>query len=356
MSRIVPYLGYGTPERLLVLARAVRGSGPRTPGPSDSAWRNALNMLRRLRPDPIPRARVRAAVGATSFDLAADEEGFVRAWVALPTPLRAGGLVPITFALLDAVDEAPSAPIVQATGESLVPHHEAELGVISDIDDTIVWSNVTRKLRMLSMLMRSNARIRKPFKGVAAFYRALHEGASGDARNPVFYVSSSPWNLYIPLVDFLQFQQLPRGPLMLRDFGDHLLFRGVEAHAHKRRRIEKVFETYPDVPFVLIGDSGERDPEIYAELVGAHSGRVRTIYIRNVTPDPARVAAVEELATQVHRSGAELVLVADSEGAAVHAAARGYIDAASLAQIRGDVERDSRPGPARGQATVDADV
>ena len=350
---IVPYLGFGTPRRFEVSGRVLRRMQHREPEADDSAWRNFAEFWKRMESDELPGARVRVAFGGTVVETVADQEGHFDTTLELAVEVSPGW----HSVALELLDPAPREGAgVAAQADVLVPAHTARFGVISDIDDTIVWSNVTRKLRMLSMLMRSNARIRKPFKGVAAFYRALHEGASGDARNPVFYVSSSPWNLYIPLVDFLQFQQLPRGPLMLRDFGDHLLFRGVEAHAHKRRRIEKVFETYPDVPFVLIGDSGERDPEIYAELVGAHSGRVRTIYIRNVTPDPARVAAVEELATQVHRSGAELVLVADSEGAAVHAAARGYIDAASLAQIRGDVERDSRPGPARGQATVDADV
>ena len=153
---------------------------------------------------------------------------------------------------------------VRARADVLVPASTARFGVISDIDDTVVWSDVGRKLRMLAMLMRGNARTRKPFKGVAAFYQALHRGAGGDEGNPVFYVSSSPWNLYTPLLDFLSVNGLPRGPLMLKDFGEHLLFEPGDHRAHKRRCIEPVFATYPDLSFVLIGDSGEQDPEIYA--------------------------------------------------------------------------------------------
>ena len=96
----------------------------------------------------------------------------------------------------------------------LVPAPQAQFGVISDIDDTVVHSNVTSKLRMILTVALSNARTRKPFKGVAAFYRALHAGV-----NPVFYVSKSPWNLYAPLVEYLEVQGLPLGPLLLRDFG-----------------------------------------------------------------------------------------------------------------------------------------
>ena len=87
-----------------------------------------------------------------------------------------------------------------------MPSQGARFGVISDIDDTVVTSNVTSKLRMILTVALTNARTRKPFKGVAAFYRALHAGV-----NPVFYVSKSPWNLYAPIVEYLEVQGLPRG-------------------------------------------------------------------------------------------------------------------------------------------------
>jgi phosphatidate phosphatase APP1 len=97
-------------------------------------------------------------------------------------------------------------PEIRATARVLVPAREARSGIISDIADTVVYSNVLSKWRMILTLAFSNARTRKPFKGVAAFYRALHRGV-----NPVFYVSKSPWNLYAPLVEFLGLQGLPLG-------------------------------------------------------------------------------------------------------------------------------------------------
>jgi len=88
---------------------------------------------------------------------------------------------------------------IRAKGRVLVPSPRARFGVVSDIDDTVVWSNVGNKLKMVLAPALSNARTRKPFPGVAAFYRALHAGV-----NPVFYVSKSPWNLYAPLAEFLE--------------------------------------------------------------------------------------------------------------------------------------------------------
>ena len=95
----------------------------------------------------------------------------------------------------------------------------------------------------------TNARTRKPFPGVAAFYRALHAGV-----NPFFYISKSPWNLYAPLVEYLEVQGLPLGPLLLRDFGLR------PEKEHKRKAIEEILATYPKLKFILSGDSGEKTP------------------------------------------------------------------------------------------------
>jgi phosphatidate phosphatase APP1 len=74
----------------------------------------------------------------------------------------------------------------------LVPAATARFGIISDIDDTVLWTNVTNKLNMALLMVRSNAHTRKPFQGVAAFYRALSQGVAGNEDNPVF-VSSGSW-------------------------------------------------------------------------------------------------------------------------------------------------------------------
>jgi phosphatidate phosphatase APP1 len=186
---------------------------------------------------------------------------------------------------------------------------------------------------MILALALSNARTRKPFKGVGAFYRALHRGL-----NPVFYVSKSPWNLYVPLVEFLEHQGLPLGPLVLRDFGLRM-----RKH-HKTEAIEAILRTYPRLPFILIGDSGEHDPEIYADIVRRHPTRIRAVYIRSVDPRAARLGAIEKLIGEVARTGCQLVLAPDSEFAAAHAAAEGLIPATALADVRADKKADlARP-------------
>jgi phosphatidate phosphatase APP1 len=84
--------------------------------------------------------------------------------------------------------------------------------------------------------------------------------------------------LYDFLSDFLDHQGLPRGPLLLRDIGLHQ----APPVDHKSAAVQELLEMYPELKFVLIGDSGERDPEIYLEAAARHPGRIVAVYIRDL--------------------------------------------------------------------------
>lgn len=109
---------------------------------------------------------------------------------------------------------------------------------------------------------------------------------------------------------------------------------------HKLARIEEVFAACPALSFILVGDSGEQDPEIYTEVVRRHPRRVMAVYIRSVDTSAPRLAAIDTLTATVRDSGAQLVLVPDSHFAAVHAAGAGWIRTAALAAVRADARID----------------
>ncbi len=321
---ILPYLGYGTRERLRLSGRVLQDEGFRPTSDRERRWRNLVAFFKRMESDEVPGARLRARYGHAAAEATSDRQGYFS--IDIKARAQAGWN--------DVALELVRAPRINALGRVLVPPGAAHFGVVSDIDDTIVYSNVLSKWRMLLSIALSNARTRKPFPGVAAFYRALHRGV-----NPVFYVSKSPWNLYAPLVEYLEVQGLPLGPLVLRDFGLRM------EKDHKARAIDAILRTYPALPFVLIGDSGERDPEIYAQIVRRHPRRIRTVYIRSVDPRPERLRAIQALVDEVARTGCQLVLAPDSEFAAAHAAAEGLIAAAALLEVRADKSADARARP-----------
>ena len=336
--QIVGYRGYGTADRALVLGRVLQEEGIRAPEASQSRWRNLIASLRRIESDPMPFARVRARVGAGDLsshaEIVADDEGFLRHWLASREPLPAAGWHSVALELAD----SPNGTVAHASARILTPAPTATFGIVSDMDDTVLQSEVTSFLRAARMVLLENALTRLPFPGVAAFYRALERGATGAEANPIFYVSSSPWNLYDVIDGFLEAQRIPTGPLLLRDWD---LGRLTERHAtHKGTVIREIFDTYPDMPFLLVGDSGQEDPEIYTALVRDHPGRVKAVYIRNVHRDAARTARIQALAREVEAAGSALVLADDTLAAARHAALHGWIASEALDEIGGEKRDD----------------
>jgi phosphatidate phosphatase APP1 len=334
---IALYDGFGAQGRALVQGRVLEDEAIPEASVDRSAWQNALALVRRADADPLPHAVVRVAIGAEAQEFHADDEGFFVGWMDATSPERIDEEWVRVRAEL--VSPGGGTPLV-ATGRALVPITRPELLVISDVDDTVLQSNVTSFLMAVRTMLFENARTRLPFPGVAAFYQALRQGVDGAARNPTFYVSSSPWNLYDIIEEFLEVQGIPSGPLMLRDvdFGLDILS-SRHHHTHKREMIRRVLTTY-DVPAILIGDSGQEDPEIYREIVRDYPGRIKAVYIRNVSMNEDRTRAIRALADEVIASGSSLVLADDTLAAARHAAEHGFIATEALAGIADEKDAD----------------
>jgi phosphatidate phosphatase APP1 len=316
---ILPYRGHGTTGELFLKGRVLEESGITRAGRDDAAWKNILNMARRFASDEVAGARVRASFEGLKVETTADVEGFFEVRLQLPEPLDgAGGWYRVELDLLS--PPSPGGGKVRSTAHVLVPR-AARFGVISDLDDTVVHSRATNVLKMAWIVVRNNAHTRLPFEGVAAFYRALQLGADRRASNPIFYVSSSPWNIYDMLVDFLNVHGVPPGPLFLKDWSLGVLGKHRD---YKMGVIRRLLSTYEDLSFVLIGDSGEQDPEIYLQAVREHPGRITAIYIRDVT-SVERDIEVRAMAAEARRLGTEMVAVPDTALAAEHAASIGLI-------------------------------
>jgi phosphatidate phosphatase APP1 len=180
---------------------------------------------------------------------------------------------------------------------------------------------------------------------VAALYRAFQGGIGGAEANPIFYVSGSPWNLHDLIAEVFEIHGIPEGPIRLRDFGtsrEALFWK--DTAEHKLDEIRAIFDRYPSLPFVLVGDSGEKDPEVYRTIVGEYPERVLAVYIRNVT-SAGRERAIERLAAEVRAAGSELVLARDSRLAAEHAASRGLIATGALGPVEESAARDRASVP-----------
>jgi len=337
---ILAYRGYGNCSRVLIQGRVLECEDIPASTAADSRWRNLVNTYKRIESDPVPGARVRVEIAGVEREVVADDEGYFREWIEIPSPLPSDrSWHQATLRLIEPL--RADQPDVTATAETIVPAPSAAFGVISDLDDTVIQSRIANFLQAVRTVMLGNARTRLPFPGVAAFYQALQRGSDGVRENPIFYVSSSPWNIYDIIAEFLDLQRIPLGPICLRDWDvERSALTSRRLHSYKEPLIREMMELYPALPFILIGDTSQKDPEIYRAIIDRFPGRILAIYIRNVEPAPERMAAVQALATEVLQAGSTLILADDSFAAATHAAAQGWIATDALPSVREEKKAD----------------
>ena len=166
------------------------------------------------------------------------------------------------------------------------------LSVISDIDDTAKVSMVTDRKQLIEYTFLRDF---EAAPGMASLYEQW-----SDQDASFHFVSSSPWQLYTPLQQFLDASGFPWATFSLKNvrFRDETLFNLFkEGTKTKPAAIKEILASYPDRSFILVGDSGEQDPEVYAALMREFPQQISEIYIRNVTDasaDDARFADVFE--------------------------------------------------------------
>jgi phosphatidate phosphatase APP1 len=344
--QILPFRGHGTPARLLVSGRVLEREGviddttqavqaPRNP------FARLRASLRRLRSDEIPDARLELRFGDVVREAVTDAEGYFRVEVEAAAPV-APGWHEVEIVLLASMAGSEG---TRARARVLVPGDDADFAVISDIDDTVVVTGAASKLRMVWSVLFHDARSREPFPGVAQLYRALQRG-----RNPIFYVSRSGWNLYDLFDAFMRVHGLPRGPMFLTDLAlVEPKSRAMGGGEDKLGRIRALLSTYPALRFVLIGDSGQEDPEIYRRIVAEHPGRIRAVYIRDVS-GRRRDAEVRAIVEELRRAGVAAAAVATSVEAARHAAAEGLVEPGTVEEVAAAAQRaTTRPRQVTGR-------
>ncbi len=174
------------------------------------------------------------------------------------------------------------------TGLLVVPLANVH-GLISDLDDTILVSDVNSTRRMLANTLLRNPLQREAVPGAAQLYHQLAARNPDAASAPIFYLSASPRQLHFSIETFLAHNGFPRGVLITkRVTNDETREPLRDQAAYKTARIEQILARVPHARFTLIGDDGERDPEIYGEIRRFHPDRIEAVWIRRVNPDPRR--------------------------------------------------------------------
>lgn len=306
--RVQPFFGFRGEERISLTARALHSREPMFT--SRNFLRDMRTMLGQYASREAPGVEVELEYRPASGNplkqtVITDDEGFARFDFAFEARQRRPAHTTWEQATLrwKAASEARLGG--EVTAHILAPGKQAGVGIISDVDDTIMETGITGNVRAIMrnwkrvMLQMPSERILVP--GAREFYTALGGSLAMDQsdlparKRPVFYVSSSPWNLFTYLVTFKRERDLPLGPIILRDWGFNRRTLGAEGHgSHKLESIKRLLDHYPDMRFALVGDDTQKDAIAFAEIVAARPEQVAAVFIRAVSwanPNQAQVAA-----------------------------------------------------------------
>ncbi|WP_099824634.1 App1 family protein [Oceaniglobus indicus] len=295
------YRGFATPDRLILRGRVLSASRRTAPLPDQGRWANLRQMLSLFLTDEVADV----AVEARGVTTRSDGEGYV--WLEVPREGEGPGWHDVEVGIVG--DDGPAVPF-----PVMVPERQARIGIISDIDDTMMKTGAYSLARNLWTTFTGSALTRKVFPDAVVLMDHLH----AHGLNPVYYVSSSPWNLHYFLDKVFARAGLVAGPMFLRDFGVGTAQGGANAHGdHKGDAILQILAANPDLPFILMGDTGQHDAEIYHGICERAGGQVRAVILREATRngpgDAARhaIAAMRIMGVTVH-TGRDFTGAADA--------------------------------------------
>lgn len=271
---IMPFTGYGGTGWVRVLGRVVL----RPPDDTDDSTAERITSIRGWRSFTsvhVAGAKVTVSVGRAKRTISADRGGVLDDRIEAKLP---PGWHDIRLSIdgYDAVD-----------AKVFVVADDVDFGLVSDIDDTVMVTALPRPFLAAWNTFVLDEHARTPVAGMAVLYERLLRAHPG---LPVIYLSTGAWNVVPTLSRFLSRNLYPRGALLLTDWGpthDRWFRSGSD---HKRRSLERLAAEFPRVRWLLVGDDGQHDPQLYGEFAEAHPGNVAAVAIRQLTVGEAVLA------------------------------------------------------------------
>lgn len=301
----------------------------------DVLWLN----LRKYAALSLPGVHLEVTIGEETVEAVTERHGVVAVTLPVPADLPSGWHEVRVTALPEGENEEPFV----AVGRVLKPDPESSVAVVSDIDDTIIRTGITDRMTALRRSLFRDAHSRQAVPGMSSLYRGLSRGVRDEqghapTKRPFFYLSTGSWAFYEMLIQFQQLRAFPRGPLFLTTWGPtekYVTRSGVE---HKRTALRRLFDSYPDMSFLLVGDSGEADPKVYAEMARKQPERVVAIIIMVVDPDDEeRLEQLRELREELGEIDVPMRYVTDARVAAEKVHSLGLCDAETLEEVSVEV-------------------
>ena len=305
---VVPYTGYGSPGWVRVMCRLLlakpRGSAEKS-AKKIRGWRSFASV-------PVDNTEVTIVVGDDRHTVVTDRGGLVD--TIMRVELASGWH---TVTIQAAGSEPVEAPV-------FVVDPDARFGLISDVDDTVMVTALPRPFLAAWNTFVLDEHARRPVPGMAVLYERLLQSNPG---SPVFYLSTGAWNVAPALTRFLQRHLYPSGPLLLTDWGpthDRWFRSGRD---HKASSLARLAAEFPEIRWLLVGDDGQHDEELYGEFADNNSASIEAVAIRQLSTSEAVLAGGRSRDDEKHRPGSvPWVYAPHGAGLADQLAALGLLD------------------------------
>ncbi|MGO2659422.1 MAG: App1 family protein [Mycetocola reblochoni] len=268
----IGFIGYGSTGWVRVLARVLMTPEGEQP-PERAAqrargWRSFLAI-------PVNAATVIVTINGVDHEVTADRGGVVD--VVVEAELEPGWS---TIQL-----RCPGGPRVPAPVFIVDP--ATRFGIVSDVDDTVMVTVLPRPFVAAWNTFVRDEHARLPVPGMAVFLERMVRDNPGA---PVIYLSTGAWNVAPTLTRFIERHLYPSGPLLLTDWGPthDRVFRS--GRAHKQDNLSRLAAEFPHIRWLLVGDDGQHDVELYDSFAEANPGHVAAIAIRRLSAGQAMLA------------------------------------------------------------------
>jgi phosphatidate phosphatase APP1 len=316
---IYPYRGYGNGQsawihgRILEKEEIIHGDEEQ----KNSLLKNIRKIWKRYASDEIPGVELEGEFMGIKTKTTSDEDGYFSiVFNGLDKKYLSDGW---HQAILK-ISHMPYSLKYDNTARAsvLICNQQKCFGIISDVDDTIIKSRAMNTFKKMKIMLTKNAENREAFDGVPALFEKL----TANGKNPLFFVSGSSYNLYDMLVEFCEHQKIPKAPFLLRNLGlTPEQWIKQDTRDYKKDHIVHLLNVFDQMSFILIGDSGQKDPEIYADICKNYPDQIKAIYIRHVHTNKRR----QQLERMTEQMNVPFLVVTDSKSALEHAANQKWI-------------------------------
>ncbi len=277
--KIEIYSCYGNEKQIIVDGRLIVKRNFLVVSKDDSWLQNTWRKGKEIVNGELKHSKVFLSLDGITHQSKSDDEGYFDFNITMKEPLKSG-YHKVSLLLVN--------QDFQTNCNLLIIPKENSIGIISDFDDTVIVSDVSSKIDFIKNLFLLNYKQRKVVPNIAQkFHQILSENPTPKL-SALFFITGSPRQLFPSIQKFLDYHHFPPRILITKqahgDKNDPLF----DQFTYKQKRIEDLIALYPQKKWVLFGDSGEKDREVYLYIRDKYPQNIVGIWIRDVESGEVR--------------------------------------------------------------------